>query len=305
MLGRTLLEQAFKNKEGIKGVNDTLCVYSGKYTGRYPGGKYIVHQDGIDYNQYHKPVSNLLFQKYWAFAGKYLGNNKTIGHYQVGQHVSLNIHVQVETELHWHQFLAELLLSPQSGTPLEKWTLRCCPNLKLSENHPVFIGIYSQEKQILICGTGYGGEIKKSLFTIMNMILPQHNALPMHCSAVLSPKGETTLLLGLSGTGKTTLSASSAFTLIGDDEHAWSTDGIFNLEGGCYAKTFKLSQEHEPQIYHALQYPSILENVILNDGVPNFNDASITENTRTAYPLSNIKHHKGLAPHPTHIILLC
>jgi|AntRauTorckE5430_2_1112549.scaffolds.fasta_scaffold00140_9 phosphoenolpyruvate carboxykinase (ATP) len=305
MLRKTLFEKALLENEGDEGTHHTLCVKSGEYTARYTKGKYVTDGD-IDYNQYHQKISNKVFCKYWEKAGEYLDGKKTTSLYQVGQDTQLNIHVSVETELKWHQLLASCLFSPTTDTPLEKWTLRCCPNLRVSPEHPVFIAISPKEKSVLILGTGYGGEIKKSMFTVMNLLLPKHQTLPMHCSAILSPNQETTLLLGLSGTGKTTLSACDGFSIIGDDEHAWSSKGVFNLEGGCYAKLINLSQENEPQIYNALSHPCVMENVILKEKIPDFSDNSITDNIRAAYPLSNLKgHHKGLAPHPKNIIFLC
>lgn len=303
---------ALSNQEGQLSNTGVLCVQSGKYTARHTSAKFVVphasaKKKTICYNQYHQPISHELFKSYWEQS--YHPSIQTLSSktYQVGNHPTLNISVTVETEMYWHQLFAEHLFLPQISTPIEQWTLRCIPSLTLSKTHPVFIGINPNTKQVLICGTGYAGEIKKAMFSVMNFILPEHNVLSMHCSAVLSEKNTSTLILGLSGTGKTTLSATQGLRLIGDDEHAWCDDGVFNLEGGCYAKTIRLSKEDEPQIYHALKPPAILENVILdNTGKPNYVDETITENLRAAYPLSHIPNHfDTIAPHPSDIIFLC
>lgn len=300
-----MLNTSRTKKDFVLKEDQIFYVRSGKYTARYHKGKYIVNQPGIDYNQYHRPISHKLFMAYWEKASEYL-KDEPFRCYQVGQHSRLNVHVNVQTELHWHQELAKLLFSETIDKPLSEWTLKSCPSLELSEEHPVFIGISYEQKKVLICGTGYGGEMKKAMFTVMNTLLPKYGALPMHCSAVLSDKQETSLLLGLSGTGKTTLSSAPGVTLIGDDENVWATEGVFNLENGCYAKIINLSKEDEGEIFSALKAPCILENVVIKNDIPDFFDDSVTENIRAAYPLSNLDHyHKGTAPHPKHIIFLC
>ena len=309
-MDHTLHSAAIANQEGTTSTNGLLTVRSGRYTARYASAKYIVPPKNstrkVAYNQYHQTISAEHFSHYWHIASQHTPS-LTSCRYQVGNHPHLNISVQVETELYWHQLFAEHLFLPQTNSPLEHWTLRCIPSLQPSEQHPVFIGINPDTRQVLICGTGYAGEIKKAMFSVMNFLLPEHNVLSMHCSAVLSPHNTCSLLLGLSGTGKTTLSASKGLKLIGDDEHAWCDDGIFNLEGGCYAKAIRLSKTEEPQIYQALSPPAILENVVLDSGGnPDFFDDSITENLRAAYPLNHIVNHSSqIAPHPSDIIFLC
>src|SRR5437588_1688537 len=160
----------------------------------------------------------------------------------------------------------------------------------------------------IIGGTGYAGEKKKSIFGVMNYRLPQRNVFPMHCSANIGSDGVTALFFGLSGTGKTTLSADPQRRLIGDDEHGWSPNGVFNFEGGCYAKCIKLSKEKEPQIYNAIRFGSVLENVVLDPEthVPQYDDGSITENTRAAYPVDFIDNAviPGIGGNPKHVVLL-
>jgi len=174
-------------------------------------------------------------------------------------------------------------------------------------NSEVFVVVSFAERMILIGGTIYAGEIKKSVFSILNYLLPDRNVLPMHCSVNVGQDGNSAVFFGLSGTGKTTLSADSSRVLIGDDEHGWSDKGVFNIEGGCYAKCVRLSQEGEPQIWNAIQFGAVLENVVLDDSrTPDYDDGSITENTRCAYPINFIDGavHPSVGGHPENIIFL-
>ncbi len=229
------------------------------------------------------------------------------------------IHVSVFTELAWHSlFIRTLLSAPASAEEVDaatdRLTIVSLPGFEVDPARygvrtPTVIACDFEGRTILIAGTSYAGEIKKAVFTFLNYILPEAGVLPMHCSANVGENGEVAIFFGLSGTGKTTLSATADRTLIGDDEHGWGTAGVFNFEGGCYAKVIGLSAEDEPQIYAAAnRYGTVLENVVLSPETrkPQFADISKTENTRAAYPLSHVPNASptGQAGHPTNIVML-
>lgn len=305
----TSLIQAAENKEGTLTKTGSLATITGEHTARCAKSKFIVDEGvyPISFNKLNQRMSPNLFSQYWLKAEQALSTNTRTQTYQVGNNPTLNIHVHVKTEFRWHQSFANFLFLPQLHTPLETWSLLCTPSVTLSPEHPTLIAISFKQKKVLICGTAYAGEIKKAMFSVLNTILPHHDTLPMHCSAVLSPTNTTTLIFGLSGTGKTTLSSDDSFRIIGDDEHGWSRSNVFNFEGGCYAKVANLSQHNEPQIFHATQQPCIFENIVLNEDLtPDFQNTSLTENTRCAYPLSYLpKAHDGLAPPPSDVVFLC
>ena len=216
-----------------------------------------------------------------------------------------SLSLRVNTELSWQALFANNMFVDTGDENTDPdWMLYCAPGAQ--EDPRVLINLDSQE--ILITGTYYAGEIKKSVFTVLNYLLPQKNVLPMHCSVNTAKDGsQAAVFFGLSGTGKTTLSSDEERLLIGDDEHGWSPDGLFNFEGGCYAKVINLSREAEPQIWHACQQEgSILENVIISDGVPDFSDSQITENTRSSYDISLIDEasKEGICNHPENVIFL-
>lgn len=225
--------------------------------------------------------------------------------------------IQVVNEFAWHNLFAHQLFIRPTQEELQtheaEFTVISAPNFKANPavdgtKSETFIIISFERRTVLIGGTEYAGEMKKSIFSVMNYLLPEQGILPMHCSANVGQEGDVALFFGLSGTGKTTLSADPKRRLIGDDEHGWSNRGIFNIEGGCYAKCINLSREKEPQIFDAIRFGSVLENVIVDEQtrIPNYKDATLTENTRAAYPIQAIDNivDPSIAGHPTTIIFL-
>jgi phosphoenolpyruvate carboxykinase (ATP) len=314
-----LIEIALQNNEGVLAANGALTVLTGKRTGRSPRDKYIVcdqtTQDTVDWGVINQAISPEALNQLWQEAEASLEQHDvyqsdlTVGHDPENQ-----INVLVRCNFAWHTLFCQIMFLPgilknQSDA---SWTLinpahyQPVPE-KFGLNGPAAIVLDFTQKRILICGTHYAGEMKKAMFTLMNYCLPERGVLPMHCSATLG-EGKTTLFFGLSGTGKTTLSADPERFLIGDDEHGWSEKGIFNFEGGCYAKCIRLSNENEPLIWNALRQGALMENVVLDGAtkVPNFDSDLLTENTRAAYPLSFIPNQNKdlVAPHPANIVFL-
>lgn len=316
-----LLNHAVKNNEVVLSKNGAAIVYTGKYTGRSPKDKFIVDtpevHDQIDWGKINAPISEENFDKLYQKMGQHLSakNNLYVfdGFAGVDEH---QLHVRVISEYAYQSlFIRHLLRRPtkkELKTHSPTLTVICAPNCladpqKDGTNSETFIVLNLSKKVVLIGGTKYAGEIKKSVFSILNYLLPQKNALPMHSSVNVGKKGDAALFFGLSGTGKTTLSADPKRFLIGDDEHGWSEEGLFNFEGGCYAKCINLKKEHEPLIWKAIRKGALLENVVMDKkGEFDFTDKKYTENTRVAYPLDFIKNtiKDGKAGHPKAIILL-
>lgn len=317
-----LYEHAIRNGEGVLTDGGALTADTGVHTGRSPKDKFVV-VDGMTENtvwwerngRLAPEKFQLLFDDFMAHAaGKELFAQDLYG----GADPAYRIKTRVYTELAWHSlFIRTLLIRPERSelaSFMPELTIVCLPSFKADpKRHGVrsetVIAIDFSRKIVLIGNSKYAGEMKKSVFTTLNYYLPAQAVMPMHCSANVGPKGDSALFFGLSGTGKTTLSADPARTLIGDDEHGWSPDGIFNFEGGCYAKTINLSPESEPEIYAAsTRFGAVLENVIVDPEtrVPDFDDGSKTENTRSAYPLHfNPNASKtGRAGHPKNIVML-
>lgn len=295
---------------------------TGKRTARSPLDRYIckdsITQDTVDWGDVNRPIAESVFYNLWHKALSYLGGDKPVygAHLQVGASSKHGIPVNVLMEKAWHCLFAHyLFISPDSSRPLENsdpWTVLGVPGLNTDPdldnvNSDAAIIISVAERKVLLIGMNYAGEIKKSMFSVQNFLLPEQDVLSMHCSANTNAKGDSALFFGLSGTGKTTLSADPERFLIGDDEHAWSEDGIFNLEGGCYAKTVNLSED-EPVILDAIRAGTILENVVVDSktGIPDYSDVSFTQNTRAAYPRDFIdkKVPDNFAGHPKHVIFL-
>ncbi|WP_288426587.1 phosphoenolpyruvate carboxykinase [uncultured Agrobacterium sp.] len=316
-----LYEAAIRNGEADVTVDGALRAVTGQHTGRSPKDKFVVRdgntEDKIWWDN-NKPLSpehfEILHKDMLAHAaGKTLYVQDLIG----GADEENALPTRVVTELAWHGlFIRNLLIRPARETLAnfsQKLTIINLPSFKADPARhgcrtETVIACDLTKGLVLIGGTSYAGENKKSVFTVLNYLLPAKGVMPMHCSANVGPAGDAAVFFGLSGTGKTTLSADPARTLIGDDEHGWGEHGIFNFEGGCYAKAIKLSAEAEPEIYAATRrFGTVLENVVLDENrVPDFNDNSLTENTRSAYPLHFIPNasETGIAGHPKTIIML-
>lgn len=317
-----LVEQALRRQEGLLSETGALCVRTGKYTGRSPDDRFIaddkeIHQD-IAWGKVNRPVPPETFDSIHRKICDYL-ENKDIFVFDgcAGADPAYRHRFRVVNELaSQNLFIHQLLLRPEPReladfTP--DFTIIAAPGLKCD---PVAEGINSEaaiiisftRRMVIIAGSAYAGEIKKSVFSVMNYLLPRLGVLSMHCSANVGAGGDSALFFGLSGTGKTTLSADPQRRLIGDDEHGWSDNGIFNIEGGCYAKCINLSKEHEPDIWNAIRFGALVENVIMDPEtrVFDFNDAALTENTRVGYPVDYINNAliPGVAGHPKTIVFL-
>lgn len=317
-----LIETALQRKEGVLASSGALRALTGKYTGRSPKDKFVVQEpsvmDHIAWGAVNQPISQLQFERLYQKAQKYMAERELfIFDGFAGADSKYRLPIRVINEYAWHNlFVRQLFVRPtkeelQAHQP--EFTVIALPGLKADPavdgtRSETFICVSFEKKVVLIGGTEYAGEMKKSIFTVLNYLLPFQGVLPMHCSANVGENGDTALFFGLSGTGKTTLSADPNRRLIGDDEHGWSDQGVFNFEGGCYAKCIGLSEEKEPQIWQAIRYGSVLENVVLDEdtGIADYSDNQITENTRAAYPVDYIPGAliPGVAGHPNVIIFL-
>jgi phosphoenolpyruvate carboxykinase (ATP) len=317
-----LLEHAVRRGEGLFADNGAFVAYTGSRTGRSPQDRYIASEspskEQIWWGPVNRPMEPAVFGRL---------RDKVLAHLQKRDlfvfdgwacaDPKYRLSVRVVTEKAWHALFAKcLLLRP----PLEaragfqpQFTILNAAELLVDPatdgtRSNVFIAISFEHRLVIIGGTHYAGEMKKSVFGLLNYLLPQQNVFPMHCSANIGRSGDTALFFGLSGTGKTTLSADPERQLIGDDEHGWSDDGVFNFEGGCYAKTIRLSRAGEPQIYSAIRFGAVLENVVIDPATraPDYDDEKITENTRAAYPVDFIDNAvpSGRGGHPKNIIFL-
>jgi phosphoenolpyruvate carboxykinase (ATP) len=320
----SLYEHSVSAGEASIVAGGALCAETGHHTGRSPKDKHTVvddlTKDSVWWDNNRKMskenFDNLLADFVTHCKGKALFAQDLVG----GADPKYRIKVRVFTELAWHSlFIRQLLIRPERDD-LAKFvpelTIVDLPSFRPDaarhggrEGSDTMVAIDFSRKIVLICGSSYAGEMKKSVFTTLNFYLPADNVVPMHCSANVGPDGDSALFFGLSGTGKTTLSADPHRTLIGDDEHGWGPDGIFNFEGGCYAKCIKLSHEAEPQIWDATnRFGTVLENVVFDPEtrIPDYDDGSKTENTRSAYPMEFIPNasRSGRAGHPKNIIFL-
>ena len=317
-----LTERAVERGEGILSETGALCVYTGKYTGRSPEDRYIVDEpsvhDLIDWGKVNVPLSQEKFNNLYSKITAYLQNREIfVFDGYAGADPDYRVNIRVVNELASENlFIHQMLLRPEESELAAfapGFTIIAAPGLKAIAQadgvHSEAAVVLSFEKKVvLVIGTQYAGEIKKSVFSLMNFLMPQRGVFTMHCSANMGEDGDTALFFGLSGTGKTTLSADPQRYLIGDDEHGWSDKGIFNIEGGCYAKCINLSKENEPQIWDAIKFGALVENVVIDPETRklDFSTDSITENTRVGYPVDYIPNAKipGVGGHPKTVIFL-
>ena len=318
-----LVQKALLRGEVELAGNGAIVGYTSPHTGRSPKDKFTV-KDAITAEKIAWGTGNQPFdaEKFDALADRVLEYLKQrdelfVQDLYCGADANYRLPVRFVNQYAWHNlFVKQLFLRPtaQELSSFEpQFTVLSAPEFKAEPqrdgtNSGAFILVNFTRKLILIGGTKYAGEMKKSIFGVMNFLLPQRDVFPMHCSANVGEDGVTALFFGLSGTGKTTLSADPARRLIGDDEHGWSKDGIFNFEGGCYAKMIRLSKETEPQIWNAIRFGSVLENLTIDPVTkePDYDDQSRTENTRGAYPVEYIENCviPGVGGHPKNVVFL-
>lgn len=307
--------------EAVLTPTGALNAVTGKYTGRSPRDKFIVDEPSVHphiaWGNINQPISSENFDRLYRKIRSYMQEREVFqfdGY--AGADPDHRLAIRVVSEYAWHNlFVRQLFVRPQPdeqvGEP--EFTVICMPGVVADPDtdgtsSEAFIVTSFERRLIIIGGSRYAGEMKKSVFGVLNYLLPMNGVLPMHCSANAGPAGDVALFFGLSGTGKTTLSADPSRQLIGDDEHGWSDKGIFNFEGGCYAKCIRLSHEHEPQIWDAIRFGTVLENVVVDpvSHEVDFNSDALTENTRAAYPLTYIPGARlpSVAGHPKVIMFL-
>lgn len=318
-----LVEKVLQRGEGVLTASGAVRAETGKYTGRSPKDKFTVREasveNSIDWGSVNQPISEEAFNRLYEKVVSHLKEKEELFLFKgfAGADQKHRLPIQVVNEYAWHNLFAHQLFIRPTEEELKThdagFTILSAPSFQADPltdgtNSETFIIVSFEQRVILIGGTEYAGEMKKSIFSVMNYLLPQNNVLPMHCSANVGYEGDVALFFGLSGTGKTTLSADPNRRLIGDDEHGWSANGVFNIEGGCYAKTIGLTREKEPQIFDAIRFGSVLENVVLDSKTrePDYDDNTLTENTRAAYPLQAIDNivDPSVAGHPNTIIFL-
>lgn len=317
-----LVEASLAKGEGVLTESGALHVFTGKYTGRSPKDKYIVQEpsvmEHIEWGKVNQPISQAQFDRLYQKAERYISEHEVyVFDGFGGTDPEHRLPIRVINEFAWHNlFVHQLFVRPTKQELAQhspEFTVIALPGLKANvaedgTNSEAFIIISFERKVVLIGGTEYAGEMKKSIFSVLNYLLPFNGVMPMHCSANVGENGDVALFFGLSGTGKTTLSADPNRNLIGDDEHGWSEQGVFNFEGGCYAKCIGLSEEKEPQIWNAIRYGTVLENVSINKATRelDFDSSEVTENTRAAYPIDFIPGavELGKAGHPNTVVFL-
>ncbi|MDD4507594.1 MAG: phosphoenolpyruvate carboxykinase (ATP) [Eubacteriaceae bacterium] len=319
----TLVKKALAGEEGFLSNTGAFVVSTGKYTGRSPDDRFIVDDevshDMVEWGKINMPIGEDKFESLYNKMTDYVSKLDDIYVFNgfAGADTQYQLPIRVINEFaSQNLFVHNLFIDPKTDDEAKKinpgFTIIAAPGYLCD---PAVDGTHSEaaviisfkRKIVLIAGTRYCGEIKKSIFSVMNGLLPQQDVFPMHCSANMDDDGRTALFFGLSGTGKTTLSADPNRGLIGDDEHGWSKNGIFNFEGGCFAKCIDLTEESEPEIYRAIRFGSVVENVVCDEnGVPDYADSKYTENTRVGYPLDYIPNAviPSVGGHPKTVIFL-
>ncbi|MDQ5851321.1 MAG: phosphoenolpyruvate carboxykinase (ATP) [Chloroflexota bacterium] len=317
-----LVEHAIHNREGQLAANGALAATTGKRTGRSPGDKFIVRsgatEDKVEWGRINQPIDQQAAGELRERLLHYARDRRVyVLNAFAGADAATCLPIQVITEYAWHNLFArqlfrhaapaELTDHAPAFTVIAMPTFLAVPERDGTKSETAVI-VDFERREVLIAGTEYAGEIKKSIFSVMNFLLPPQGVLPVHCSANVGQAGDVALFFGLSGTGKTSLSSDPERRLIGDDEHGWGENGVFNFEGGCYAKCIRLRREAEPQIYDAIRFGAVMENVVIDPETrePRYDDDSITENTRAAYPLEFIGNiaEEGTGGHPQTIFFL-